>query len=136
MCKVIWLGNHQEAKQAILLALHNSGIGGHSGVTVTYQKVKILFAWPNLKQDVISYISKCTVCQQAKPEHTRTPGLLQHLPIPEKPWDIISLDFIEGLPKSSRYDPILVVIDKFTKYGHFFAIVASIHGCFCRSVIC
>lgn len=33
--------------------------------------------------------------------------------------DIISLDFIEGLPKSARFDTILVSIDKFTKYDHF-----------------
>lgn len=29
------------------------------------------------------------------------------------------MDFIEGLPKSQRYDSILVVVDKFTKYAHF-----------------
>lgn len=115
----IWLGNHHEAKQAILLALHARGIGGHSGITATYHKIKALFAWPNLKRDVKDYVTACTVCQQAKPEHTRMPGLLQPLPIPAQAWDIISLDFIEGLPKSGRFDTILVIIDKFTKYGHF-----------------
>lgn len=29
------------------------------------------------------------------------------------------MDFITGLPKSKRYDTILVVVDRFTKYGHF-----------------
>lgn len=48
----IWLGHNTEAHQAILLALHSSGLGGHSGVTATYQKVKALFAWPNLKKVV------------------------------------------------------------------------------------
>ena len=40
----IWLGNHKEAQQAVLLALHSSGLGGHSGITATYQKVRSLFA--------------------------------------------------------------------------------------------
>lgn len=115
----IWLGNHAEAKQAILLALHSSGVGGHSGIAATYHKIRSLFAWPHMKQDIKNYIEQCSICQQAKSEHVGTPGLLQPLPIPDKPWEIISLDFVEGLPKSNRYDTILVIVDKFTKYGHF-----------------
>jgi hypothetical protein len=29
------------------------------------------------------------------------------------------MDFIEGIPRSGNFDCILVVIDKFTWYGHF-----------------
>lgn len=38
----IWLGHHLEAQQAILLALHSIGLGGHSGITAT--RVKNLLA--------------------------------------------------------------------------------------------
>ncbi|GJP41291.1 hypothetical protein CLOM_g949, partial [Closterium sp. NIES-68] len=47
-------------------------------------------------------------------------GLLQPLPVPEQPWQVVSLDFITGLPPvTSGHDAILVVIDKFSKMGHF-----------------
>ena len=115
----IWLGNHKEAHQAVLLALHASGLGGHSGITATYHKVKALFSWPNMKNDIQEYISKCQVCSQAKTEHCRLPGLLNPLPVPSQAWHTISLDFIEGLPKSKTYDTILVIVDKFSKYEHF-----------------
>lgn len=115
----VYVGANTTAQQHILQALHASGIGGHSGSTATYQRVKALFAWPNLKQTVDNYVKQCGICQQAKVEHTKLPGLLQPLPIPEEAWSIISMDFIEGLPKSNSYDSILVIIDKFSKYGHF-----------------
>lgn len=45
--------------------------------------------------------------------------LLQTLPVPEFAWQVVSLDFIEGLPKSKQYNCILVVVENFSKYSHF-----------------
>jgi hypothetical protein len=115
----IWLGNHKEAHNAVLQALHSSGIGGHSGIAATYNKIKALFAWHGMMKMVKEYVNACQVCQQAKPAYNRVPGLLQPLPIPEQAWHTVTMDFIEGLLKSQSFDTILVVIDKFTKYGHY-----------------
>ena len=115
----VWLGNNKEAHQAILLALHSSAVGGHSGVSATYTRIKQLFAWPGMKGDVNKFVQACTVCQQAKNEHVRLPGRLQPLPIPKTAWHTVSMDFIEGLPRSGQFDTILVVVDKLTKFAHF-----------------
>jgi len=71
---------------------------------------------------VQEFVKQFQTCQRAKIERVKTPGLLQPLPIPDQAWDIISLDFVEGLPTSDNYNALLVVIDKFTKYGHFIPI--------------
>jgi hypothetical protein len=72
-----------------------------------------------MKQCVTTYVQSCEVCQQAKVKHVRLPGLLQPLPIPEQAWSTVSMDFIEGLPKSGKWDIILVIVDKFSKYAYF-----------------
>ena len=75
-----------------------------------------------MKKDLKQYIKECDVCQRVKHENYRPAGLLQPLPIPSKPWLAVSMDFIEGLPKSQLKSVILVVVDRLTKYVHFIAL--------------
>nr|XP_009775498.1 PREDICTED: uncharacterized protein LOC104225416 [Nicotiana sylvestris] len=50
------------------------------------------------------------------------PRLLQPIHIPDQAWRHISMDFIEGLPKSHGKDVIFVVVDRLTKSAHFMAL--------------
>ena len=71
-----------------------------------------------MRQAVENFVKQCTICQQAKHENCKIPGLLQPLDPPKGPWQEVSMDFIEGLPKSNKFDTIMVVVDKFSKYAH------------------
>ena len=69
------------------------------------------------------FVSKCLTCQQVKLEHQRPSRLLQQLPILEWKWDMIAMDFVSGLPRtSSGYDAIWVIVDKLTKTDPFLPI--------------
>lgn len=86
------------------------------------QRLKAAFWWSKLKEDVHGTVSECHTCQFSKHEVVKYPGLLQPLPIPDQAWQHITMDFIEQLPSSGGKDTIWVVVDRFTKYSHFFAL--------------
>jgi hypothetical protein len=59
-------------------------------------------------------------CQRVKFEHRHPIGLLYPLPIPEWKWEVVTMDFITGLPKKNKqHDSIMVVVDKLTNDAHF-----------------
>jgi hypothetical protein len=61
-------------------------------------------------------------CYQNNSKQTLPLGLLHPLPIPEQKWESISMNFIIGLPKVQGKDCIYVVVDRLSKFSHFYAI--------------
>ena len=57
------------------------------------------------------YCKSCTTCMRSKSQRHKPYRTLQQLPIPEKLWNSISMDFIEHLPPSSTHTAILIVVD-------------------------
>jgi hypothetical protein len=118
----IYLVLESTLKGKILKVCHHSLAVGHQGYFKTYRQIKERFSWKGLKDDVLKHIQECTTCQQNKSEQTHPTGLLQPLPIPEQKWENISMDFITSLPQVQGKDCIFLVVDKLTKFSHFFAI--------------
>ena len=68
------------------------------------------FFWPKLKIDIALFIAKCKECQLVKAEHRHPSGLLQELPILEWKWEVISMDFIIGLPNNKNQNDYIFVV--------------------------
>jgi hypothetical protein len=115
----IWIGENSALRTKLIEAFHSTATGGYFGVHATYQRIKKLFHWTELKQEVDSFVKQCAVCQQAKHERQHPARLLQPLRIPAGCWQDIAMNFIEGLPVSEGFNGILVVVDRFSKYSHF-----------------
>ena len=116
----MYVPNVPKVKLLILDEIHKTPYSGHLGYQKTITMFRKEYFWPNMKTKVAEYIARCLECQQVKTEHQHPAGLLQPLPIPSWKWEIISLDFITGLPKNqNQNDSIMVVVDKLSKAAHF-----------------
>lgn len=113
---------HSPFQLQLLEFIHSNPAVGHSGFHKTVHRAKADFYWKGMLADIKKFIRECPVCQVNKPETLHPPSLLQPLPVPSRVWSNISMDFIEGLPLSHGFSVILVVVDRFTKYGHFMAL--------------
>jgi hypothetical protein len=73
-----------------------------------------------MKKDIDDYITLCMYFHKLKAHHRHPMGLLYPLPIPENKREVITMDFIIGLPRTNKqHDSIMVVVDKLTKAAHF-----------------
>ncbi|CAI7841259.1 unnamed protein product [Closterium sp. NIES-53] len=115
----IWVPNYPPLRQLLLEEFHDVLYAGHFGSNKTLVGIAKVYYWPHMANDVQKFVTSCDTCQRMKSSKQKKAGLLQPLPVPEQPWQVVSLDFITGLPPTNvGHDAILVVIDKFSKMGH------------------
>ncbi|KAL0461932.1 UNVERIFIED_CONTAM: Transposon Ty3-G Gag-Pol polyprotein [Sesamum latifolium] len=108
-------------RRRLLRETHDPHWAGHPGMDRMLALLARRYYWPRMEEDIKTYVRTCLVCQLDKVEKKKTVGLLQPLPVPEGPWQSISMDFISGFPKVNGMASIFVVIDRFSKYGMFMA---------------
>lgn len=103
----------------LLQERHDHPTAGHFGQTKTIELIRREYTWPQLRIDVQKFVKSCIPCSRAKVPRHKPYGLLKPLPIPSRPWDSISMDFIDQLPLSNSFTSILVIIDRLSKQGIF-----------------
>ncbi|KAI0992997.1 hypothetical protein K3495_g15187, partial [Podosphaera aphanis] len=70
-------------------------------------------------QLILQYTNNCHTCKRINPSRLKYQGLLKQLPVPERRWRDVSVDFIGPLPESDGFDCIMVVGCRLTKARHF-----------------
>jgi hypothetical protein len=114
----VWFNNrivvpkNDEVRQQILEEAHLSRYSIHLGSTKMYHDLKQHYWWTKMKIEIARYVTRCDTCRRVKAIHMKIAGPLQSLPIPTWKWEDISMDFIVGLPRTTkRFDSIWVTID-------------------------
>lgn len=119
----------QSDREKEILEIHSAPAHGHQGVWKTFQRLRQHHDKKYTRQEVQEAIAKCDLCKKSKASRHKPYGQLQALPVATAPWKSVSMDFITDLPESvepltgKRYDSILVIVDRLTKYAYFLPFV-------------
>ena len=98
---------------------HYGGLARHFGIDKTLSLVKDKYYWLHMYKDVQKFVRICGVYQVAKGVSQNT-SFYTTIVVRKKPWTNISMDFVLGLPKTSKgYDSIFLVVDRFYKMAYF-----------------
>jgi hypothetical protein len=120
-----WNGNNRlcvphNLRNDLMGEMHNVLTeASHGGFFKTYNRIASTYYWPRMSKDIKQYTNTCDICQKSKPRRHAPVGMLQPIPIPSQPFEVVTMDFIPELPESAGYDNILVIVDKLTKYALF-----------------
>ncbi|KAF1324365.1 polyprotein, partial [Globisporangium splendens] len=99
----------------VIQEFHDAPVAAHPGVRRTQLKAAQWHYWPALEKDIHEYVGSCQTCARWKSNNRKKIGLMMPIPTPQEYWDVVSMDFITGLPVSEGFDAIFVTVDKLSK---------------------
>ena len=98
-----------------LLELAHDAVG-HFGRVRTVERLSRHCVWTGMTREVEDYCRSCAVCAVSKSTNAMPAGKLMPLPIPERVWDSVGVDFTGPLPPTERgNNSIMATIDRFSK---------------------
>ena len=93
--------------------------GGHRAKGTTVDRIRTLFTWDRMVQDVENYIQSCHLCQ-TKGKANQNVGKLVPMPVQRQPSLRVHMDtFGDIQPDKHGYKYILVFADAFSRYAVF-----------------
>ncbi|KAL0151631.1 hypothetical protein M9458_053032, partial [Cirrhinus mrigala] len=101
-------------RQTLLGTAHGAPSSGHPGSSRILSLIQSRYWWSSMHQDTIRYVQSCSVCAKSNTPRQLPTGKLVPLPIPERPWSHLGVDFVTDLPESEGNTCVLVV-DRFSK---------------------
>ena len=109
----ITVPNVREIKRAIMVEMHDHPTAGHPGRDETLRRTRAKYSWPGMKDWIADYVKGCATCQQTK--INMHPKKIPPYRIPSKeetkPFQVVAMDLITGLPVNKGNDAILTIVN-------------------------
>ena len=110
----IYLKDDPETRRQILHQIHNTPVGGHPGISNTWDLINRRYEGPRLHKFVEAYVKGCPKCQETKVITHLKRAPLYHFDthVEQGPFQYVSMDLITDLPPSNKHDSILTIVDQ------------------------
>jgi transposase InsO family protein len=104
------------ARAAVLRECHDNPTAGHLGIAKTTARLALRYYWPGMFPETAQYVRNCPSCLRYKTPQQQLPGKMYPTPN-RQPWETVRTDLVSPLPRSSRGNCYVVVMqDRFTKW--------------------
>ena len=111
----LWVPNDEMLRTKMVQDTHDSRLCGHPGRENTAQILARQYFWPQMTQDIRRFVRNCDACGRNKAWRDIRQGFLKPLPVPNRIWSEISIDFIIDLPESNGCTNMVVITDRLGK---------------------
>lgn len=111
----LWVPDYEPLRTRLMQSTHDSILTGHPGKNALYAILARRFFWPSISDDVKRFARNCDKCGANNIWRSRRQGLLKPLPLPERKWREIAIDFVDKLPLSDGNRHMMVIVDRLGK---------------------
>lgn len=123
------LPNYLDVREAAFYQMHDAPWAGHVGRERTKFALKQAYWWQGMDADIKAYVETCDKCQRNKARHQIKENRMSTLPAPDRPWDVVGIDFITNLPVTKNgYDAIAVISCHSVKMMHLVPCLGTVSG--------
>ena len=116
----MFVPNVGHLKFRFIQKFHDDPAAKHPGKTKTYEILNRYYYWPGIINDVKRFVKNCYGCRKSKTSKNKYHGAFKLLPVPDKRWAHISIDFMIDFPVNRDFwgkdcINIMVIMDRLSK---------------------
>jgi transposase InsO family protein len=102
-------------RTALIREAHEQPLSGHPGHAKLRRLIQSRYYWPNQGKDIDRYCNNCHACRRAHVPRDKKPGLLHPLPVSDRPWQHISVDFKKCPESKNGHNMVVIFVDRLGK---------------------
>ena len=109
------LTGNMPLQTTIIRKAHDQPLSGHPGRTKLRYLLQQRYYQPNQGRDIDQYRDNCHTCRHSHIPKDKKLGFLHPLPVPDRPWQHITVDFKKCPESKAGYNIVAIFVDKLRK---------------------